>query len=104
MIAFQKNLVASANAHHLVADFVEARGGIAGAEESEDKGAEQEGLQSFEAWLASLRFSIRVCHYTFTQYLYYVFKHNVISAAGKTAGLRPAGSRGELPAHLIQFS
>jgi hypothetical protein len=97
VIAFQKNLVASANAHHLVADFVEARGGIAGAEESEDKGAEQEGLHSFEAWLASLRSSIRVCHYTFTQYLYYAFTHNFISAAGKTAGLRRRTAEGGCP-------
>ncbi len=44
VVAFQKNLIAAADAHHLVADFVEAGGGIAGAEESEDGGAEQEGV------------------------------------------------------------
>jgi len=36
VIAFEKNLVAAANAHHLMAKFVEARGGISGADESED--------------------------------------------------------------------
>ncbi len=39
VIAFQKNLVAAADAHHLVADFVEAGGGVSGAEEGEDGGA-----------------------------------------------------------------
>jgi hypothetical protein len=36
VIAFQKNLVATADTHHLVADLVEAGGGISGAEEGED--------------------------------------------------------------------
>jgi hypothetical protein len=36
VIAFQENLGAAADAHHLMAEFVEARGGIAGAGEGED--------------------------------------------------------------------
>jgi len=36
VIAFEKNLAAAADAHHLVAKFVEARGGIAGAGKGED--------------------------------------------------------------------
>jgi hypothetical protein len=49
VVAFQKNLVAAANAHHLVADFVEACGGIAGADEREDSGAQQDGLRGLSA-------------------------------------------------------
>ena len=49
MIAFQKNLIATANAHHLVADFVEAGGGVTGAEESDEGGAEQQRLAEFTA-------------------------------------------------------
>jgi hypothetical protein len=39
VVAFQKNLLAAADAHHLVTDFVEAGGRISGAEEDEDGGA-----------------------------------------------------------------
>ena len=45
VIAFEKNLVAAADAHHLVAEFVEARGGIAGAGEGEDGETEQAAVQ-----------------------------------------------------------
>jgi hypothetical protein len=38
MIAFQQNLIAAADAHHLMADFVETRAGVSGAEEGEDGG------------------------------------------------------------------
>ena len=41
MIAFQKNLVATADAHHLMADLVEACGGIARAKQGEDSGADE---------------------------------------------------------------
>jgi hypothetical protein len=36
VIAFQKNLVAAADAHHLMADLIKARGGIARAKQAED--------------------------------------------------------------------
>jgi len=49
VVAFQKNLIAAADAHHLMADFVKARGGIAGTEEREDSGAQQEGLGELTA-------------------------------------------------------
>ncbi|MFZ0953869.1 MAG: hypothetical protein WAN17_16480, partial [Candidatus Sulfotelmatobacter sp.] len=49
VVAFQKNLFAAADAHHAMADFVEARGGISSAEKNEDGEAEQEGLGSFAA-------------------------------------------------------
>jgi len=38
VIAFQKNLIASADAHQLVAEFREAGGGIASTEEEENRG------------------------------------------------------------------
>lgn len=41
VVAFQENLFAAADAHHLVTDFVEAGGGISGSEKSEDGEAEQ---------------------------------------------------------------
>jgi hypothetical protein len=56
VVAFQKNLIAAADAHHLMADFVEARGGIAGAEKGEDGEAEQEGVQGFAPAPGELRF------------------------------------------------
>jgi hypothetical protein len=40
VIAFQQNLVAPTDAHHLMADFGEAGGGISGAEKRKDSGAE----------------------------------------------------------------
>jgi hypothetical protein len=48
VVTFQKNLFAAADAHHLMADFVEARSGIAGAEQDKNGGAEQEGLSDLE--------------------------------------------------------
>jgi hypothetical protein len=62
VVAFQKNLVAAADAHHLVADFVEACGGVSGADQSEDRGAEQKGLRELATGSGRLRFRIRVCH------------------------------------------
>jgi len=56
VIAFQENLVASADAHHLVADFVEARGGIAGAQEGEGGGAYQDRLRATADAPGQLRF------------------------------------------------
>ncbi len=56
MIAFQKNLVASADAHHLVADFVEARGRVAGAEADENGGAYQDRLHAKSEVPGQLRF------------------------------------------------
>jgi hypothetical protein len=47
MIAFQKNLVAAADAHHLMSEFGEAGGGVAGAEGEVDYGAEDENLCEF---------------------------------------------------------
>jgi hypothetical protein len=47
MIAFQKNLIATADAHELMAEFGETGGGISGAEQGEDGGRQQEGLESF---------------------------------------------------------
>jgi hypothetical protein len=44
VIAFQKNLVAAADAHHLMAEFIEARGRIAGAGEGEDGETEKAAL------------------------------------------------------------
>ena len=52
VVAFQKNLFAAADAHHAMSDFVEAGGGISGAEKGEDGEAEQEGLCRFAASLA----------------------------------------------------
>jgi len=49
VIAFEKNLAAAADAHHLMAEFVEACGRIAGAGEAEDGGAEHDGLREFAA-------------------------------------------------------
>jgi hypothetical protein len=62
VIAFEENLVATADAHHLVADFGEAGGGVSGAEEGEDGGAEQEGLDDLAPVPADLRFWVRVLH------------------------------------------
>jgi hypothetical protein len=45
VIAFEKDLVAAADAHHLVAEFIEARGGIAGAGESEEGEAEESAVE-----------------------------------------------------------
>jgi hypothetical protein len=45
VVTFQKNLVATADAHQLVAEFVEARGGIACAHEREDGETKQAGLE-----------------------------------------------------------
>jgi hypothetical protein len=45
VIALQKNLAATADAHQLMADFLEAGGGIAGAGEHEDGEREQTALQ-----------------------------------------------------------
>ncbi len=54
VIAFKKNLVAAADAHHLVAEIGEARGGIAGAGEGEDRESEDAALQeSAENWVES---------------------------------------------------
>jgi hypothetical protein len=55
VIAFQKNLVAAADAHHLVADLVKARGGVAGAEERDDGEAEQDGLREFASQRPAFR-------------------------------------------------
>jgi hypothetical protein len=55
VVAFQKNLVAAADAHHLVADFIEARGWIAGAEEREDGRAQQDGFREFVSELPTSR-------------------------------------------------
>jgi hypothetical protein len=41
VVAFQKNLFAAADAHHAMANFVEARSGISGAEEGEEGEAEE---------------------------------------------------------------
>jgi len=49
VIALQKNLVAAADAHHLVADLVEARRWISGAKEDEEGGAEENRLCRFAA-------------------------------------------------------
>jgi hypothetical protein len=52
VIALQKNLVAAADAHHLVAEFGEAGGGIAGTGEGEDgereRGAVQESSEGLD--------------------------------------------------------
>jgi hypothetical protein len=55
VVAFQKNLFAAADAHHLVADFVEARGGIAGAEKDEDGGGQDDTLNCLAASRPELR-------------------------------------------------
>jgi hypothetical protein len=39
VVAFQKNLIAPADAYHLVADFGESRSGIAGTEQGYNRGA-----------------------------------------------------------------
>jgi hypothetical protein len=44
VIALQKNLIAPADAHQLVAEFGEASRGIAGTEQGKDGGTENEGL------------------------------------------------------------
>jgi hypothetical protein len=62
VIAFQKNLVAAADAHHLMADFSEAGGGISSAEECEDSGTEQDGLEHPAPVPGELRFFVRVLH------------------------------------------
>ena len=62
MVALQKDLVASANAHHAVANFGEARGRIGGSEEDQDAGAEQEGLRESADLLSWLRLWERNCH------------------------------------------
>jgi hypothetical protein len=41
VIAFQKNLIASTDAHHLVADLIETRRGVAGAKKGEEGEAEE---------------------------------------------------------------
>jgi hypothetical protein len=47
VIALEKNLIASADAHELVAEFGEARGWIAGAEKGEEgKAKERKGESS----------------------------------------------------------
>jgi hypothetical protein len=46
VVAFQKNLAATADAHQLVAKFVEARAGIPGAGEQKDSQREQGAVQS----------------------------------------------------------
>jgi hypothetical protein len=65
VVAFQKNLVAAANAHHLMTDCVEACGGIASAQEREDGEAEKESLSCFTAGSGPLRSWIRICHRLF---------------------------------------
>ena len=54
MVTFQKNLVAAADAHQLVAKLSKARGGVSGPGEEEDCEAEQECLERFAAVLPSL--------------------------------------------------
>jgi hypothetical protein len=44
VIAFQKNLVAAADTHHLVTDFIEAGGWVSSAKESEDGEAEDDDM------------------------------------------------------------
>jgi hypothetical protein len=48
VVALQQNLVAAADAHHLMADFVEARGRVAGAEQGEDGEGEQAAVEAAE--------------------------------------------------------
>ncbi len=86
MIALQKNLGAAADAHHVVADFVEAGGGVSGAEEREDGGDEDEGMREFaaqrptsrkrgEKW-GTRRIGVRVCH-------------RLLGSRSQVLGLRP---------------
>jgi hypothetical protein len=63
MVALQKNLVAAADTHHLVADLVEARSGIAGAEQGEDRGAEQKNVSDPADSLARARIFCRLEHF-----------------------------------------
>jgi hypothetical protein len=62
VIALQQNLIAAADAHHLVADVVEARGGVSGAELGEDGEAQQDCLYGLPAGLGWLRLRVRLCH------------------------------------------
>jgi hypothetical protein len=90
VIAFQKNLVAAADAHHLVADFVEARGRVAGAEQGEDGETEQAAVQqAAEDWSGSRHSLLRRVSYTvFCAY-----------EKIKTTALCAADSRGRLSPH-----
>jgi hypothetical protein len=53
VVTLEKDLAATADAHHLVADLIEAGGGIAGAGESEDGEGEQAAVEKAAAWMGS---------------------------------------------------
>jgi hypothetical protein len=50
VIAFQQNLMASADAHELMAELLEACGFVSGAEEDEDGEADECALESAPDW------------------------------------------------------
>jgi len=49
VIAFEEDLIAAANAHQLMAEILEARGGIAGADKGEDGEAKRDAVQGAAA-------------------------------------------------------
>jgi len=53
VVALEQDLVASADAHELMAEFVEAGGGVSGAGESGDSEGEQSAVESAAGWSGS---------------------------------------------------
>jgi hypothetical protein len=109
VIAFQKNLIAAADAHHLMADFVKAGSGIASADQGEDGGDEKDGVGEFAAsgllaqartkiprfarddryergWYERvwLRFRIGVCH-RYSLHIEYFASHLILRFTSNTS-------------------